>query len=402
MKEKILWISPYAPYDSVRHAGGKVHNYYVKSFHKSGLFDITLLSLCLKEEEKFLDLDKYGIKNHIYVMDQTKWKQFERRATSAWSYVNPYDKYAGVCLDYERKKILELLKAYKKEGEIPDIVMLQWTFSVMLTPVIRKYFPDSKIIDIEEDVTFLGYQRKWEQASGGIQKWFWKKRYQKIHTLELERLKEGSLIVTNNPKDTKLLIDSGIQQEKIFTSVPYFDKYTRCVRSNSRKDILFIGAMNRPENYKSALWFIDEVMPVLEEEGFRFLVIGGNPPAELLRKASEKIQIKGYVENILPYLEQSLCFAAPLLFGAGIKIKVLEAMSAGIPVLTNEVGIEGIPAENDVEYILCEKKEDYINAVRRLAEDQEAAGRISRMEKEFIKREYHLEARTQQFIEKVK
>ena len=122
--------------------------------------------------------------------------------------------------------------------------------------------------------------------------------------------------------------------------------------------------MNRPENYKSALWFIDEVMPVLEEEGFRFLVIGGNPPAELLRKASE--------------------------------------MSAGIPVLTNEVGIEGIPAENDVEYILCEKKEDYINAVRRLAEDQEAAGRISRMEKEFIKREYHLEARTQQFIEKVK
>lgn len=141
------------------------------------------------------------------------------------------------------------------------------------------------------------------------------KRYQKIHTLELERLKEGSLIVTNNPKDTKLLIDSGIQQEKIFTSVPYFDKYTRCVRSNSRKDILFIGAMNRPENYKSALWFIDEVMPVLEEEGFRFLVIGGNPPAELLRKASEKIQIKGYVENILPYLEQSLCFAAPLLFG---------------------------------------------------------------------------------------
>ena len=69
MKEKILWISPYAPYDSVRHAGGKVHNYYVKSFHKSGLFDITLLSLCLKEEEKFLDLDKYGIKNHIYVIE---------------------------------------------------------------------------------------------------------------------------------------------------------------------------------------------------------------------------------------------------------------------------------------------------------------------------------------------
>ena len=218
----------------------------------------------------------------------------------------------------------------------------------------------------------------------------------------MELLKEASLIVTNNPKDTKLLIDSGVQQKKIFTSIPYFDKYTKCVRSNVRKDILFIGAMNRPENYKSAIWFIDEVMPTLEKEGFCFLVIGGKPPTELLKRASEKIQIKGYVENILPYLEQSLCFAAPLLFGAGIKIKILEAMSAGIPVLTNEVGIEGIPAEKDMEYIFCEKKEDYINAVRKLSEDKETAERISWMEKEFIKNEYHLEIRTQQFIEKVK
>ena len=92
--KKLLWISPYAPYDKVDHAGGKVHNFYVKYFHQSGKFDITLLSLCLKREESLLDLEQYGIKNQIFIMDQSKGKQFERRVRSAWSFINPFDNFS--------------------------------------------------------------------------------------------------------------------------------------------------------------------------------------------------------------------------------------------------------------------------------------------------------------------
>ena len=396
--KKILWISPYAPYDKVDHAGGKVHNFYIKYFHKSGKFDITLLSLCLKNEEALLDLDQYGIKNHIFVMDQTKFRRFERRATSAWSYVNPFDRYAGVCLDYERHHIGSMLRKYIQDGNHPEIVILQWTFSLIFEPVIRKYFPNCKIVAIEEDVTFLGYERKWKIAESAYQKWFWKIRYKKIKQLELDLLNKVDLVVTNNPKDTRLLEDNLIPRNKIFTSVPYFDNYENTKRNITGQDILFFGAMSRAENYLSALWFIEHVMPELQAMNVRFLIVGSNPPEILKEKESENVKILGFVEDVSEYFEHCICMVAPLRFGAGIKIKVLEAMSAGIPVLTNDIGIEGIEAADGKEYLYCSDAEEYVNTIKKLLLNAGFGNKISVNSRKFIKEKYKMTSRLESLI----
>ncbi len=398
--KKILWISPYAPYDRVSHAGGKIHNYYVKTFHKSGNFDITLLSLCLQSEKELLDLDKYQIKNMIFVMDRSKAKRFQRRATSAWSYVNPFDKYAGVCLTYERNAMHRMINSYKKQGNCPDIVILQWTFSLMFLPVIKRYFPNCRIVAIEEDVTFLGYWRKWTNATG-IKKWFWKCRYNKMHSLEVKMLEQADLTVTNNPKDSELLVKAGINREYIFTASPYFQNYSYCKRKPEGKDILFFGAMSRAENYESALWFIKRVMPLLSEEHVRFIVLGGNPPEKLKSIYRDDVIIKGYVDDVTPYFEKSLCFVAPLLFGAGIKIKILEAMSSGIPVLTNQIGIEGILAKNGAEYFLCETAEEYAITIKKLINGEIDTKKWCENEKNFISRNYRLTVNTEVFMDKL-
>lgn len=396
--KKILWISPYAPYDKVDHAGGKVHNFYVKYFHQSGKFDITLLSLCLKREENLLDLEQYGIKNHIFVMDKSKGKQFERRARSAWSFVNPFDKYAGVCLDYERKHIEKMLAQYIHSGNKPDIVILQWTFSLAFLTILRKNFPDCKIIAIEEDVTFLGYERKWKKAESSYQKFFWKTRYKKIKQLELNWLEQVDLVVTNNPKDTALLVKNGISEKKIFTSMPYFDDYSEVIRKVEGRDILFFGAMSRAENYLSAIWFIDNVMPRLQELNVRFLVAGSSPPEILKEKESETVKILGYTENMAEYFSNCICLVAPLKLGAGIKVKILEAMSAGIPVLTNEIGIEGIEAVNGQDYILCSTPEEYADSIKELVNNRNLEEKLSLNSKAFIKKEYHMASRLDDLI----
>ena len=399
--KKVLWISPYAPYDKVDHAGGKVHNYYIKYFHKSGKFDITLLSLCLKKEEEFLDLDKYGIKNSIFVMDRSNLKQYERRAMSAWSYINPFDKFAGVCLDYERHHIRKMLESYRKAGNIPDIVILQWTFSLAFSNIIRQYFPNCKIIAIEEDVTFLGYERKWEKAETSYQKFFWKIRYKKIKSLELNWLKNIDLVVTNNSKDTSLLINNGISKNKIFTSIPYFDDYSNVERKIKGRDILFFGAMSRAENYLSAIWFIDNVMPRLREQNVRFLIAGSNPPDKLKEKESSDVKVLGYIEDMAEYFSRCICLAAPLRLGAGIKVKILEAMSAGIPVLTNEIGIEGIEAENGEEYLFCSKPDEFANNIKKLLNDRYLEEKLTANSRKFIKENYHMASRLDQLIYRI-
>lgn len=88
---------------------------------------------------------------------------------------------------------------------------------------------------------------------------------------------------------------------------------------------------------------------------------------------SDKVKIIGFVESIDKIFSESMCFAAPLTLGAGIKIKVIEAMYAGIPVLTNDIGMEGIPAIAGRDYYHCSTPEDYADIIRRLCEENSTA-----------------------------
>ena len=100
-----------------------------------------------------------------------------------------------------------------------------------------------------------------------------------------------------------------------------------------------------------------------------FYIIGGNPHQSLFKYESERIHITGFVDSIDFYFSNCIALVVPLLLGAGIKVKVLEAMSAGVLVLTNDIGIEGIPAKDGEHYFHCESATDYKNLLNKLEID---------------------------------
>ena len=168
----------------------------------------------------------------------------------------------------------------------------------------------------------------------------------------------------NNPKDFQLLIENGLDASKIDWLVPWYDKYNKSVIRNIDWDkpfIIYYGAMGRPENYLSVQWLIENIMPLINSK-IRLVVIGSG--SETIEKfASERVDILGFVDNVSPFFSRTMCLVAPLVLGAGIKIKVLEAMSAGVPVLTNQIGIEGIEAKSGKDYFYCKDAVDYANVI---------------------------------------
>ena len=90
------------------------------------------------------------------------------------------------------------------------------------------------------------------------------------------------------------------------------------------------------------------------------------------------------------YFASALCLVAPLVLGAGIKIKILEAFSAGLPVLTNDIGIEGIPAQAGKDYVHCNTVEDYIRNIDYLLNNLDIQAQISKNAREFISQHYNL------------
>ena len=367
----VLWISPYAPYDTVGHAGGKNHNYYLKYIKKNTNYDITLISICVKSEIANLDLDRYGI--DYIIMTYNRWTPISL-IEDVFGLVK-IKRDGGLLGNRKYHLLLSALKQYVESGKKPDVIITQWTDATLIYDTLKELFPDSKYIAIEEDVAFLGYKRKYEN-SNGLFRAYNKKRYDFLKLAEIRTLSNYDLVVALNDQDRDLLISEGIQSKSVLRMSSYHELFKENVYQPDLHKLLFYGAMSRPENYKSAIWFIENVMSKLDDR-YSLVVVGSNPSEELIKLKSNRVTITGFVSSVAPYFEQSLCLVAPLLLGAGTKIKVLEALSAGLPVLTNDIGAEGISLTNGDNYLHCESADDYVNAIKDLTSNEELRNKIS-------------------------
>ncbi len=121
-------------------------------------------------------------------------------------------------------------------------------------------------------------------------------------------------------------------------------------RRNGR--VLFVGAMHHPPNRDAALRLVKQVMPMvwLELPHAQVDIVGPNPPAELLEERSPLVRIHGAVPKVAPFLAQAAVFACPLEAGAGTSLKTIEALAAGVPLVSTYVGARGFGLESGVHY----------------------------------------------------
>ena len=115
---------------------------------------------------------------------------------------------------------------------------------------------------------------------------------------------------------------------------------------NDRSDILFVAGFGHPPNISAAIWFVNTVWPILKTNhpNLKLHLVGSNPSPEVMALASSNINVPGFVtdEELFNYYKNARVVVAPLLYGAGIKGKVVEAMFHGVPVVTTLAGAQGL------------------------------------------------------------
>lgn len=383
----ILYISNSLPYNSVRHAGGKTFNYYVKYMSTFSDCNIKVVGFCKENELKEIDANKSNLEIFPIITKGGAITNVKRVLTDLYGKILKLPE-----CDNSYFKYKHILKYIKRISFKPNVVILEWTNIVLLCDEIKKYFPYAKIIASEHDVNFLGLYRKYE-INRDCKSYVC---YKKEKEAELMALSNCDIVYVQNEKDKKLLIENNIMEESIKIISPFYHDMSSIRRKDINKDLLFWGAMYRPENYEAAIWFIQNVMPLLSDVDVRFVVAGNKPPKQLKELEGDKVVITGFVDDETELFEHSLCFVSPLLTGAGIKVKIIEALSSGIPVLTNGIGIEGIPAKKGLDYYHCDEPEDYNYVIRKLLENKEDKKcLISRQN--FIKNDYNLIASAQNY-----
>lgn len=114
-----------------------------------------------------------------------------------------------------------------------------------------------------------------------------------------------------------------------------------------RKGILFVAGFGHPPNVDAAVWLANEIMPLVRQDFPDVVVrlVGSNPTEQVKALAGSHVEVLGYVddETLESLYRASRVAIAPLRFGAGVKLKVLEAMQQGIPLVTTSTGAQGLP-----------------------------------------------------------
>jgi glycosyltransferase involved in cell wall biosynthesis len=130
------------------------------------------------------------------------------------------------------------------------------------------------------------------------------------------------------------------------------------------KFILF-AAWNRKENAEGLEWFLENVYPKVEKDIF-FEIIGAGVNRELREKINrrERIKYTGFVKDPYGKILQAKALIVPLFKGAGVKVKVLEALAAGTNVIGTDIAFEGIeiPAMNNLMFF-CANRDEFVNAI---------------------------------------
>ena len=387
-----------APYDKVAHAGGKIENFYVKGLNKS--IPVSMITFANYDEMELVDLDSYNIKADVYVAPKWSIRKFIYALTKRLRGWNPFS-IKFILEPWQEFYIKRNLLRRKKNGDILSAIIIEWTQPILLTEWIKKQFPGVPIIAIEEDVSFLSYERQYLNEKKFIFRCYKQKRYTTLKKSELLQLGYADLVILNNYKDYNLLLREGMSKEKMWVWTPYFQSMKDLTYIGDTKDILFYGAMGRYENYASAIWFIKNVLYKIKDTEVRLVVLGSRPHPSLQKYAGNRVIITGFVDDIRPYFQHSLCLVAPLILGAGVKIKIIESLTAGLPVLTNDIGIEGIPAEDGKSYYHCNKPEDYIEKIQLLLDDRSYAQAMSINEKNLANEIYDYDKSLEIFVKKV-
>ena len=118
--------------------------------------------------------------------------------------------------------------------------------------------------------------------------------------------------------------------------------------SDAAPTLLFTGTMDYRPNVDAMLWFAEAIWPRLRAAwpGLRCLIVGKAPDARLLAAARRQagLEVTGAVPDVRPYLARAAVYVVPMRMGSGVRLKVLEAMAAGVPVVSTRMGLEGVAA----------------------------------------------------------
>lgn len=374
----ILVLSPFVPYPLDQ--GGKIRTFNIIR-HLARSHAVTLATLA--DNGRTVDagpLAEYC--EELLVVDRPARLWPDRIAFFAGS--DPYNviRYRSAEL---RRRLAELRKRKRFDLVLVEFSMM-WQYADL--------FPGIPVVldahNIEADII--------AQIGKGQSSRFWKFFYaleeRRLRRCERQAWLECALCCTVSDRE-RATISAFVGIDAKVLTIPNgvdLERFAFRPKRAAGKEILFLCGMDYLPNLDSARYFLGEIFPLVRKvvPGARLNIVG----RELWRigdSAGEGAVLHENVPDVVPWLAGADLLVVPLRHGAGTRIKIMEAMAAGVPVVTTAKGCEGIAVADGEQLLIADSPEEFAAAVGRLLGDRPLADRLRGNARRLVEMRYSWE-----------
>ncbi len=155
-------------------------------------------------------------------------------------------------------------------------------------------------------------------------------------------------------------------------------RYDPAAAPRASETLVFLGSMDYGPNVDGVRHFAHAILPRIQRErpATRFEIVGAEPAPAVRDLAGPKVHLTGRVESVQPFLRRASVLVVPLRIGGGTRLKIVEALALGTPVVSTTIGAQGLGLEHGRHLLLADGEAEFAAATLRLLADPLEAARM--------------------------
>ena len=381
---KILFLTTQLPFPPK--SGGTVKSWNYVLFLASK-YQLSLGSLLKDNDEEHLEGFEKSIKLQHFIHQKVVSKR------SPLNLLKSY--FLAPCLNVFRNRSTLFQKEVDRIAAEHEILIIDHYEMFQFVP---KQFK-GKVVLHTHNAEFMLWKRMSElEKRNPIKKFILHLEGMRVRKYEKEIFSKAEIIYST-PSDIQLYKANGFDTSKHLITYHLGNDHLLELKDlefdKTEKALTFMGTLSWEPNIDGLVWFLKEIWPGIEQKhpDCKFYILGNSPDGRIITAAKDNSNIvfTGFINDLESYLQKTRVYLAPLRFGSGMKVKVLEGLYRGVPTVSTSVGAEGLEVLSGKEIMIADEPSIFLNHCIELLENNELWDQLKSNSRRVAREKYRWE-----------
>lgn len=275
-----------------------------------------------------------------------------------------------------------------------DLIHCEWTpYAINL----RQWLGTMPTIVDAHNIEAMIWHRNFQIEQNIFKKAYIYLQWQKMKAFEQQFFPKFTRCIAVSEQDAKVITgivpNSQVDVVANGVDVDYFSRKAPCRQpAPLNQTLVFTGSLDWRPNVDGLLFFLDQVFPLVKKKypQSRLIIVGRNPMPALQAKVvgMSDVALTGTVDDVRPYMEEAAVYIVPLRVGGGSRLKILEAFSMQMPVVSTTIGAEGLDVTPGKDILIADTPEAFAAAVGAVLDDAKKANDLGRQGRILVEAQY--------------